>query len=466
MFLAFSQSRDGLDQGLRTITTLLYIILILIAIPFSLNGFLMERAFNDEIKRIIGTGMLIRGVEGFDEVQNKIKLLYRASYSITVSVIVSYLVFYSASLITSSETEPILAGISISIFARIFIIVASIGLLAISSGASILLRLPNKSAIQPGGLMKYYSPRSLTLKLDNLLTDSIIPRLDPITRMQMDEWSNSVFEMMNPEFRGEHSDTVRLEQAREKILLLIYLKEYLPEIVTEEIFKSEMKEIIQESNLQAFFTGKKSKISLKTLITIIRDVRREIPEIFELVQRIFVLITENIHLLRTKENFISIIHPSSHVGNIDPFRVTVFILNLHVNKRRVKLQVQTSMSSLDPDDVSQTILLDSSSIKLPAPGKKLMISSSTESMDVLRLVSSILQIGDAMNLQFRANRFGTHVLNISVGDENGIISGRSVVVSVYRDPMYYIKTMGAKALGYVGAALSFIGIGLGALIGF
>ncbi|MHA2387735.1 MAG: hypothetical protein ACXACW_03345, partial [Candidatus Hodarchaeales archaeon] len=134
MLLAFSQSPEaGLDQDLRTMTTLLYIVLILIALPFSLNGFLMERAFNAEINRIISTGLLIRGVEGFDEVHNKIKLLYRASYSITASVLISYLVFTSASLITSNENDPDLA-----IFARFFIFVASIGLLAISSGASIL----------------------------------------------------------------------------------------------------------------------------------------------------------------------------------------------------------------------------------------------------------------------------------------------------------------------------------------
>jgi hypothetical protein len=176
-------------------------------------------------------------------------------------------------------------------------------------------------------------------------------------------------------------------------------------------------------------------------------------------------VTENIHLLRNQDNFISIIHPSSHVGNIDPFRVTVFILNLQETEKKVNLQVQTSMSSLDPDDASQTLLLDSSSIDIPEIGQNLKISSSTDPMDVLRLVSSILQVGDALNLQFRPNRFGTHVLNISVEDEDGIISGRSIVVSVYRDPMFYVKTMGARALGYIGAALSFIGIGLGAIFG-
>jgi hypothetical protein len=353
----------------------------------------------------------------------------------------------------------------LAIFAQFFIFVASIGLLAISSGASILLRLPSKSAIHPGGLMKYYSPRSLPMRLDNILTDSIIPRLDPITRMQMDEWSRSILDSLNPNFRPNFTLQERLEQAREKIFLLVYLKEYMPELLTEEIFLAEIKEIIQVGKLADFIGGKASKISLKTISVIIRDVRREIPEIFELVQRIFVLVTENLRLLRNQNEYISIVHPTSHIGNIDPFRITVFILNTEEVRKIIKLQVQTSMSSLDPDDSSLSILLDSGTITIPEEGAKLKISSSTDSTDVLRLVSSILQVGDAINLQFRPNRFGTHVLNISLEDEKGIISGRSIVISVYRDPMYYMKTMGAKALGYVGAALSFIGIGLGALIG-
>ncbi|MHA2239843.1 MAG: hypothetical protein ACXAB2_15995, partial [Candidatus Hodarchaeales archaeon] len=76
-------------EPLIFITTFFYLVLILIALPFALNGFFMEKAFNTEINRIIKTGLLIRGIEGFKEVQMKIKLLYRASYSITGSVLIS-----------------------------------------------------------------------------------------------------------------------------------------------------------------------------------------------------------------------------------------------------------------------------------------------------------------------------------------------------------------------------------------
>ena len=57
-------------------------------------------------------------------------------------------------------------------------------------------------------------------------------------------------------------------------------------------------------------------------------------------------------------------------------------------------------------------------------------------------------------------------LNLSIEDpQEGILAGRSIVINVYRDLNYYIKSLGAKALGYAGAALSFIGIGLGSLAG-
>lgn len=443
---------------IQILAAILYLALIIITLPFALNGLFMERAFNTEIKRIINSGLLIQGVEGFDEVQTKVKLLYRGSYSISGSVIISFLVFISASLINNKA--------EIAVFARFFIFFASIGLLAISSGASMVLRLPDKSAIQPGGLMKFYSPRSLTLKLDNILTDSINPRLDPITRLRMDEWSNSIIECMSSEFLSNCDSQTRLERAREKIFLLVYLNETIPELLTEHLFHSELKEIIHTEKLESFIMGKSSGISIRTVRIILRDVIKEVPRVFELVQRIFVLVSENLRLLQTQTEYITIAHPTVHIGNIDPFRITIFILNLQKMKRKVQLQVQTSMSGLDPDDASQTLLLDSNEILIPASDQSLKFSSSSDPIDVLRLVSSILQVGDAINLQFRPNRFGTHVLNISVeDDDHGVISGRSIVISVQRDLRFFVKTMGAKALGYVGAAISFIGIGLGSISG-
>ncbi len=443
------------EESIKLFIVLLYFILIITAIPFSLNGFFMEKAFNSEIRRISSSGLLIQGVEGFNEVEGKIKLLYRGSYSVIVTVVISFFVFVSGVNLTD-----------LGDFARIFIFIASIGLLAISSGASILLKLPDKSALQPGGLMKFYSPSSLPLRLDNILTDSIFTQLDPITRIRMDEWSKSILDNMNPSYGPNLNTLTRLEQAKEKIFLLTYLKEFSPDLLTEQIFLDELKEIINKSYLNDFLEGKETGISLKTLQIILRDVKNEIPHIFTLVQRIFVLVNDNIQYLQSLNEFITISHPTVHIGNIDPFRVLVFILNLQKSQRKVDIRTQTSQTSLDPDDASQGLLLDSSSLNLPNVELKLKLSSSTEPIDVLRLVSEILQVGDALNLQFRPNRFGTHVLNLSIEDpQEGILAGRSIVINVYRDLNYYVKSIGAKALGYAGAALSFVGIGLGSLAG-
>lgn len=444
------------------IASIVYIGLIIIAIPFSLNGFFMERAFNEEIRKITSSGLLIRGVEGFNEIESSIKLLYRSSYSITGSIIVSFLVFVAALILNPSAegVDPTTA-----LLARIFIIVASIGLLALSSGASLLLRLPDKSALQPGGLMRFYSPRSISLKLDNILTDSIFTHLDPITRIRMDEWSRSIQEHLNTNYLTNLEDQTRLERAREKIFLMIYLKEFIPEIMTNEIYQKELLEIIDPNYFDEFKTGQESGISTKTLMTIIRDIEDEIPQIFELIQRVFVLVADNLRYLHTREEFVTICHPSEHIGNIDPFRITIFILNLKNVQRKVHIQAQTSMSSLDPDDASQMLLLDTGELELPPQGTTLKFSSSTEPIDILRLVSSIFQVGDVLNLQFRPNRSGTHVLNISIEDpDRGIITGRSVVIDVSRDLRYFAKTVGAKVLGYAGAAISFIGIGMGSLV--
>ncbi len=447
---------------IHLIATLLYIMLIITAFPFSLNGFFMEQSFNAEIQRITSTGLLIRGVDGFRDIESSIKLLYRSSYSITVSVIISFLVFISV-LFLNPTSE---ANVTAQVIARLFIFIASIGMLAISSGASILLRLPDKSALQPGGLMKFYSPKSQSLKLDNVLRDSIFNRLDPITRIRMDEWSKSIVEHFNTNYLNNLDTQTRLERAREKILLMVYLKEFVPELMTEEIFQRELTEIIDPNYLNEFLRGTHSGISSKILTTVMRDIEDEIPQIFELIQRIFVLVTDNLRYLQTREEFVTICHPVEHKGNIDPFRITIFVLNLKEVQRKVHIQAQTSMSSLDPDDASQILLLDIGKLELPPKDTIIEFSSSTEPIDVLRLVSSILQVGDVLNLQFRPNRSGTHVLNISINDpDRGIIAGKSVVIEVRRDLRYFAKTVGAKVLGYAGAAISFIGIGMGSLVG-
>lgn len=455
-FIAITPDEIGLDDPGLFITAITYITLIVIALPFGLNGFFMEKAFNGEIEKIMTTGLLIKGVEGFDDIESSIKLLYRGSYSISGTVIISFLAFISAILL-QADIGP---------FARVFIFTASIGLLAISSGASILLRLPDKSALQPGGLMKFYSPKSLSLKLDNILTDSIFTHLDPITRIRMDEWSKSIQEHFNANYLTNLDGQTKLERAREKIFLLMYLKEFIPKLMTDDIFQRELNEIIDPNYYIKFQKGEHSGISLETLVTVIRDIEEEIPQVFELVQRIFVLVADNLRYLQTREEFVTICHPTKHIGNIEPFRITVFILNLKQAQRKIHVQAQTSMSSLDPDDASQMLLLDVGELTLPPKGTTLDFSSTTEPIDLLRLVSAILQVGDTINLQFRPNRFGTHVLNISIEDpDKGIITGRSVVVEVHRDLTYYAKTVGAKALGYVGVAVSLIGISMGSLVG-
>ena len=453
--LAFLSSEDEIIIFF-SVALIVYIILIIIAVPFSLNGFFMEKAFNEEIRKITSSGLLIRGVEGFKDIESSIKLLYRSSYSITGSIIVSFLVFISALVLVPTT----------ALLARFFVFVASIGLLAISSGASLLLRLPDKSALQPGGLMRFYSPKSISLKLDNVLTDSIFTQLDPITRIRMDEWSKAIQEHLNPNYLTNLDKQTRLERAREKIFLMIYLKQYVSELMTEEIFLRELSEIIDPDYLDEFNAGYDSGISSKTLTTVIRDVEKEIPQIFELIQRIFVLVTDNLQDLQTRKEFVTICHPTAHIGNIDPFRITIFILNLEKFQKKVHIQAQTSMSSLDPDDASQMLLLDIGAIDIPPKDTILEFSSSTQPYDVLRLVSSILQVGDVLSMQFRPNRSGTHVLNISIDDpESGIITGRSVVIEVSRDLRYFMRTVGAKVLGYVGAAVSFIGISMGSLVG-
>lgn len=447
--LAKIKDAEKLIVFLNQIVFLLYVLLITAAFPFSVNGFFMEKAFNAEIDRIVSTGLFIEGLEGFKDIESKIKLLYRGAYTVIIMIFISFLVFIFATALKTS----------------IFIFTACVGLLGISQGASLVLKLPDKSALQPGGLLKFYEPRTFPLRLDNMLTDAIFTQLDPITRFRFDEWSRFIHDHLSESFLKDSNldNQTRLERAREKIFLMMYFRVYFPKQLTEDNLVGELREILESNSISSFIDGKGSGISYMVLQKILKDMNDEIPEIFELLQRITVLVTENLWYLRKKEIFISVCHPTVHIGNIDPMKVIVFILNLQREQQKVQVQVQSSMSSLDPDDPSQVITLDKSELKLPE--NSVIKFHNSESVDVLNLVSAIMQIGDTISFQFRPNRNGTHIMNLSISnDEKGLIDGRSMVIDVKRDIKYYAKTMGAKVLSYVGAALSFIGISMGSLM--
>ncbi|MFX0092354.1 MAG: hypothetical protein ACFFBD_11375, partial [Candidatus Hodarchaeota archaeon] len=212
-------------KPIAALSLALWTLVLISAALFCLNAFFLGRAFKREINELVNKGMPVYGIEGFDAVNKSVNLMVWVSYSILLLILISWIT--GASLMIdimffSGGQGPIYAQNLAEVRELIFF--TAIGLMLISIGVTLIIRVPEKPAFKPGGLLNLYRPTFLPMALDNILSDSVYAFLDPATRMAYDEWTSSIEEALKDDYEKD-ADTqqTRVERAREKLLLLTYL---------------------------------------------------------------------------------------------------------------------------------------------------------------------------------------------------------------------------------------------------
>ncbi|MHA2499809.1 MAG: hypothetical protein ACXAEL_09620, partial [Candidatus Hodarchaeales archaeon] len=216
-----------------------WLLLLVNAFLFAINGYILYRGFEKSVEQISKTSMPLDSLEGFTETRSNIGLMFQSAYMIFGTAVVSIAIFvgtlmvFNQDLFSPKEFENLR-------WLRDALVIAALGMVLATLGLVALIRLPQAPAAVPGGLLGYYTPRTLPSTLDNLLADSVYPFLDPVTRLLFDEWTDSIEAMMRDDFEAGADPITRLERAREKILLMIYLHMRMPNLVTEEAYLNEL----------------------------------------------------------------------------------------------------------------------------------------------------------------------------------------------------------------------------------
>ncbi len=460
-----AEGKGAVEPFLASISMILFLCQISIGILFALNGQIQLRSFNKEIKKKISKGFPLGGIEGFDETEKALYTTFRSSYSIIILVVLAALSFGYSSLPIDYD-DP-------STYNSNLFLVVSIGLLLIAFGMTLLLRTPLRPVYEPGGLMNFYNPTSIPSTLDNILSDAFFTCLDPITRLKFDEWTHLIEKSLNPSFLSETDNQTRVEIAREKILLLIYLQKSMPDMMSQENLIAEIKEIIAEEKLTNFLTGDISRISLKLMRELLLpEAMKKIPEIWTLIDRIIVNLVDNLDAFKKSDLWITFGYPSIHAGTFDPFRIIIFALNqsedFKEKKRPISFRFKGGRLTLEPDQVKKLFSLD--------PSRNFKIKSKNLSFltkggeDIVGSLSQILQIGDALWLQFLPLKYGPHVLNVDVEENSESRFSRSAIIYVKRDIKFFLKSYGGRATALSGMMLPMFkvlvaGLGIGFLFG-
>jgi hypothetical protein len=447
-----------------------WLFLFINSVTVSMSGYSLSSNFSKEIKRLETKGFPISSVEGFSNMYGRIRSIFSSSFLISIVVFISLITFSSiilfGQLIDNIAQLPTLQGIlgpntkSIKETLRFLVIVIALSLILIAIGISLLVNLPDAPALVPGSLMKYYNPVSMPSQIDNFLSDTVFPFLDPITRTRWDEWGQFILDNLNSEFEPEEDPQTKLEIAREKILLFAYLNLSMSEKINEELTKKELAEMFTTPDIvDQLFAGESSDITWKILLEILAKIQKKAPEIFDVVDRIIVELTDNLKSFKNNELFITTTAPSKVMGNMRPFRILVFMLNkdstnFGTKKRPVQVKLVSEGSTTIPDvyeihlDEAEGMEVNSESLPLIGEGE-----------DIVGLLSRILQVGDAVWFQVFRRNFGIHLFNVRVAEEGrGSIYGKSLEITINRDFKFYLQQYGGKLSAVGGAALPIIGI--------
>ncbi|MFX1514063.1 MAG: hypothetical protein ACFFCQ_15900 [Promethearchaeota archaeon] len=433
------------DKGINTfifIAAILYTCLAINSLLFALNAFLLIRGFKNTIKTMTKSGLPVDSVQGFRETNTGINNSFLNSILIVIMTALSYLIFIGFAIywIYYDLIEENL-NIDESKL-RMNLIILSFALALVAIGITTLIRVPKKPAFHPGGLIGFYKPTRIPVILDNFLTDSTLAYLDPATRLRFDEWTNAIRTNLKEDYEAGYDLTTRTERAREKILLLTYLMERFPSVMTKIIYKKELKEIILHEKVEDFLaTGIGSGISADILTKLTKQLIKEIPEIFETVDQIIVALLEDLRDFKEKDLFVSIGCPSNHIGTSKPFRVLTFVLNkspeFKDKRRPVKINLVTAKENMIPSDISCYLSLDESEGSEIRSDKLDIVSDKEE--DVAGVLATLLQIGDAWWVQIQANTFGQKLVTVTIEEgEKGVIFGMSQSVTVGRDLSFYL----------------------------
>lgn len=451
---------------------LVWFFLFLNSIAFLINALNIIKGFNREVAKRAESGFPIDSLEGFSSVKSFNTQVFMNSSLITGAVFLSFIFYLLAGIILpglQSESTQNLSGVEqlINDLVRILqptILWSALGLVLIAIGMWLLLKIPDKPAFQPGAMLKYYTPKSVPMSLDNLLSDSILSFLDPITRIKMDEWTESIRVSLNPYFESLSDDTTRLERAREKILLLFYLKNRVSALLTEEIFLNELKEVLIQEKVNDFLEGKDSGIDSTIIEDVFERLTSQIPEVFKVIDRLLIDLVDNLKSFRdNKDIWVSISAPDIVYGNQNPFRILIFALNRDKTKinRLITFNVNGVQSGFMEEHHYNLILDDAEDFDISSDNVPF---SSTDTTDILTLLTQILQVGDAVWFSFERRAFRNHLFNIFLTENESGIYSKTTSVTVSRDKMFYINEYGgrASALGgvvvpIVSFILSFVG---------
>jgi len=401
----------------------LFVLLIINNLLFLIYAVILRAQFDQQVHIYLKRGIPLESTEGFKYSRTAV------DNSVNRSTTLNFLIIAGTVLHFSIDFNPA--------FDTLFVQITSyFGISLVLIGMSLFLQIeyPDHSLLEPGNFISYHQPKSTPTFLDNLLADSIKSFLDPRTRYQFDNWELDLKRKLNPEFEPNRDLQTRIERAIERIILLEYLNMKASFLVTDDILLAHFKQIIREDEIDDFISGEDSELPIDVFGVLVYRMSKDIPEIFQLVDRLLVEIMVNPSVFEKSDRIIETVIPDEDtMGVKESFRVLIYVLNMaESDQHRVIEVLAESSRDIEPPKSSVRFKLDD-----PDPQILELIQTQKRSRGdlvysdrIIDILSMMLQVGDSTWLQFIPQEYGKHVLNLAVIENDMQSYGSSVPIDV------------------------------------
>lgn len=429
------------DTSLKNLITILWFIFVAISLMYSFNGILMFNSFKREVYRYQKAGKPLKGVRGYTELMDSLSLAKMTSIIISFASLVSLIIFQISLNTPSNISGSTIASISVT-------------MALVTVSAVFIVKYPEGTALEAGALVSFYEPDAFPFTLDNLLSDVFLTYVDPITYMAVDEWTEALTDILKLNFEESEDQITRIERAREKIFLLAYLSNSIPETITEEVIMNEISEVVRIDKLDRFVNGVGTGLSWGDIKTIMAIIEKESPEVFRLVDRLLINLMDNYRSF-TSQNIYFTVSTLTNQGSIHESSgaIAFFLNNTDNPNRKMTVEFRSDIESIHPYYQKISITLDPLTFAYPVARPEFI----AEGEDILSLLSSLLQVGDGVWFRFKPRGFGFKVVTIQAEEEGTKnVMGTSVEMKFTKSIGWYIKTFAPKLTALSGIALPFI----------
>ncbi|MHA2171854.1 MAG: hypothetical protein ACXAB7_18420 [Candidatus Kariarchaeaceae archaeon] len=436
---SFDPDKFEFSSGSGLTILILWAIFAAISFFYTLNGFMLNVAFKKEIRNYQIEGKPLQGVRGYDDLVRGLAAARNTSLLITFAAVLSFVLF----VLTPTLDDQ---GFDGSTFTTLAVTMAFIAVSIV-----FLVEYPDGTGLDPGDFISFYEPDAFPMTLDNLLSDVFLTYIDPVTWLKIDDYRKKLGKMLEPQFEADETYVTRLERAFEKILLIAYLSNSTPEVMTEEVIKRELVEIIGTDDYIDFLAGAKTGLTFKEIQIIMAKIEEQAPEPFRLVDRLIINLTDNYDEFTSMDLYFTI-SALTNQGSIKESSgvIAFFLNNTQKTERIMKVTFRSDRGSVHPEYQKVKVGLDAQTDSYPEHQPRFI----GEGEDVLSILADILQTGDAVWFRFKPSGFGFKVVTIQAEDQStGSLMGQSLEMKFTKSISWYVSNYLPKLSALGGIAL-------------